>query len=60
MKNEAIKRGINYGSEFEVDEDELDRQLEMTLTASRHEKSIKKGGGNMQTGTDEEEIQSNA
>lgn len=43
MKNEAIKRGINYGSEFEVNEDELDEQLEMTLTMSKHDKSVAKG-----------------
>lgn len=59
MKNEAIKRGLNYGSEFEVNEDELDEQLELTLTMSKHDKSVAKGR-NMQTGTDEEEIESNA
>jgi len=40
MKNEAIKRGINYGSEFEVNEDEFDEQLEMTID---NEKSVAKG-----------------
>lgn len=60
MKNEAIKRGINYGSEFEVNEDEFDEQLEMTID---NEKSVAKGATshNMQTGTgDEEEVESNA